>query len=131
MMKHRVSIAWMAAVVLVATSGCGSNPAASGLTSSMEEATLKGMVRVNGKAVNNGTVSFRTAHINRPNSPTKNVDIGKDGTYSVTTVVGENYVEVTCKELNTKQTKKFLGSEQLIMVKSGENDVDIELPPKK
>jgi hypothetical protein len=131
MMKHRVSIAWMAAVVLVAISGCGSNPAASGLTSSMEEATLKGMVRVNGKAVNNGTVSFRTAHINRPNSPTKNVDIGKDGTYSVTTVVGENYVEVTCKELNTKQTKKFLGLEQLIMVKSGENDIDIELPPKK
>ena len=115
----------------VATIGCSSNPAASALTSSMEEATLKGTVRVNGKPVNNGTLSFRTAHVNRPNSPTKNVNINKDGPYSVTTVVGENYVEVTCKELNTPQTKKFRGAEQLIMVQSGENTVDIEVPPKK
>jgi hypothetical protein len=130
-MKYQVSIAGVIVIFLAAISGCDSNPAASGLTSSMEEATLKGTVRVNGKAVNNGTVSFRTAHINRPSSPTKSVDINKDGSYSVTTVVGENYVEVTCKELNTKQTKKFLGLEQLIMVKSGENNVDIEVPPKK
>jgi hypothetical protein len=117
--------------LLIAASGCSSNPAASALTSSMEQATLKGTVRVNGKPVNNGTLSFRTAHINRPNSPTKNADINKDGTYSVTTVVGENYIEVTCKEMNTPQAKRFRGLEQLIMVKSGENNVDIEIPPKK
>jgi len=130
-MRHRVSIAWTATVLLVATSGCSSNPAASSLTSSMEEATLKGTVRVNGKPVNNGTLSFRTAHINRPNSPTKPTTINPDGTYSVTTIVGENYVEVTCKEMNTPKTKRFRGTEQLIMVQSGENSVDIEIPPKK
>jgi hypothetical protein len=97
----------------------------------MEEATLKGTVRVNGKLVNNGSISFRTAHIKRPNSPTKSTTINPDGTYSVTTVVGENYVEVTCKEMSTPQAKKFRGSEQLIMVNSGENSVDIEIPPKK
>jgi hypothetical protein len=121
----------MAAILLVAAAGCSSNPAASALTSSMEEATLHGTVRVNGKPVNNGTLSFRTAHINRPKSPTKSVEIGKDGSYSVTTVVGENQVEVTCKELNAKDTKKFRGTEQLIMVQSGDNAVDIEIPPKK
>jgi hypothetical protein len=130
-MISRVSIAWTVAVLLVASGGCNSNPAASALTSSMEEATLHGTVRVNGKAVNNGTVSFRTAHINRPNSPTKSVEIHKDGSYTVATVVGENYVEVTCKELNSKQTRRFLGTEQLIMVKSGDNAVDIEIPPRK
>ena len=130
-MISRVSIAWTATVLLVATGGCNSNPAASALTSSMEEAMLHGTVRVNGKPVNNGALSFRTAHINRPKSPTKTVEINKDGSYSVTTVVGENYVEVTCKELNSKQTRRFLGTEQLIMVKSGDNAVDIEIPPRK
>jgi hypothetical protein len=130
-MISRISIAWTAAVLLVATGGCNSNPAASALTSSMEEATLHGTVRVDGKPVNNGTLSFRTAHINRPNSPTKNAQINKDGSYSVTTVVGENYVEVECKEMNTKQAKRFRGTEQLIMVKSGDNTVDIEIPPKR
>ena len=130
-MISRVSIACTAAVLLVAAVGCNSNPAASALTSSMEEATLHGTVRVNGKAVNNGTLSFRTAHINRPNSPTKNVSINKDGSYSATTVVGENYVEITCKELNAKATKKFRGTEQLIMVQSGDNAVNIEIPPRK
>jgi hypothetical protein len=130
-MIRRVSIACTAAILLVAVAGCSSNPAASALTSSMEEATLHGTVRVNGKPVNNGTVSFRTAHINRPNSPTKNVTINKDGSYLVTTVIGENYVEVTCKELNAKDTKKFRGNEQLIMVQSGDNTVDIEIPPRK
>lgn len=130
-MISRISIAGMAAILLVAAVGCSSNPAASALTSSMEEATLHGTVRVKGKAVNNGTLSFRTAHVNRPNSPTKSVNINKDGSYSVTTVVGENYVEVTCKELNVKDAKKFRGTEQLIMVQSGDNAADIEVPPRK
>jgi hypothetical protein len=130
-MNRCASIVWTAALLVTMASGCGSNPAASSLTSSMEEATLKGTVRVSGKPVNNGTVSFRTAHINRPNSPTKTVEINKNGSYSVQTVVGENYVEVTCKELNTAEVKKFRGQEQLIMVKSGDNTVDLEIPPKK
>jgi len=130
-MRHVVSIVSTATILVAAINGCSSNPAASALTSSVEEATLKGTVRVNGKLVDNGTLSFRTAHINRPNSPTKNANINKDGTYSVTTVVGENYVEVACKEMNTREAKRFRGQEQLIMVKSGENAVDIEIPPKK
>jgi hypothetical protein len=118
------------ALLLVAV-GCDSYPDAPPLTTSMEEATLKGVVRVNGKPVDNGTISFRTAHIRRPNSPTKHVDIGKDGSYSVKTVIGENYVEVETKELTKPAMRRYRNQEQLIMVQSGDSTVDISIPATK
>jgi hypothetical protein len=130
-MNRRVAIACTVAILLVSAVGCGSNPAASGLGSSMEEAMVHGTVRVNGKPVNNGMVRFRTAPGNQPNPETRTGDIRPNGSYSVKAVIGENYVEVTCKELNTKQNRKSVENKQLIMVKSGDNAVDIEIPPKK
>jgi hypothetical protein len=119
------------ALLGLAAIGCDAYPDAPPLTTSMEEAGLKGTVRVNGKPVDNGTVTFRTAHIRRPNSPTKVVDIGKDGSYSVKTVIGENYVEVACKELRKAAMRRHLGQEQMLMVESGDNTVDVNVPPAK
>jgi hypothetical protein len=94
----------------------------------MEEATVKGTVRVRGKPVTNGRVSFRTSNINRPTAPTKEAEIQKDGTYAIKTLVGANFVEVSCKEILTPRNRDLVENEQMVTIRSGENTLDIDLP---
>ncbi|MHC5542770.1 hypothetical protein ACYOEI_31480 [Singulisphaera rosea] len=98
------------------------------ISGSTTEVNLKGTVRVRGKAVTNGIVSFRTANINRPNAPLNEAPIGKDGTYSIKTLEGENFVEVSCKELFTAKNRILAENEQMIIIKPGESTLDIDIP---
>jgi hypothetical protein len=107
--------------------GCSDAPRVSG---SLEEATVQGMVRVRGKPVTNGRVTFRSSNINRPTAPTKEAEITKDGHYSITTLVGENFVEVTCKELFEAKNRPMIENEQMVKIQSGENTLNIDLPPQ-
>ncbi len=111
---------------LWATAGCSDAPAVSG---SLEESTVKGVVRVQGKPVKGGMVTFRPSNVNRPDAPVKEGPIGPDGTYSVSTLVGQNFVEVSCKELLTPRNRPFLENEQLVEVPSGGTVLDIDIPP--
>ncbi len=111
--------------------GCGPNSDAPRLETSTEEATVKGTVRVNGKAVTNGSMTFRAGHVRRQNVPNRDTTIGKDGTYTIKTMIGENYVAVDCKELRDPKLRQFRDDEQLVIVKSGENTIDLDFPPKK
>jgi hypothetical protein len=96
----------------------------------MEEVTLKGTVRVRGKPVNNGRVTFRTSNVNRPTAPTKEAEIGKDGTYTIATLVGLNFIEVTCKETLGAKNRDLMENEQPINIKSGQTTLDINIPPE-
>jgi hypothetical protein len=107
--------------------GCTDAPRVSG---SMEEATVKGVVRVRGKPVTNGRVTFRSSNINRPKAQTREAEIGKDGHYTVTTLVGENFVDVACKELFEAKNRQMIENEQMVKIQSGENTLDIDLPPQ-
>jgi hypothetical protein len=107
--------------------GCSEAPRVSG---SMEEATVQGMVRVRGKPVTNGRVTFRSSNINRPTAQTKEAEIGADGRYSITTLVGENFVEVTCKELFAAKNRPMIENEQMVQFHSGQNTFNIDLPPQ-
>ena len=98
---------WFTLIVLAAVSGC-SNPDAPKVTGSQEEATVTGIVRVRGKPVNNGSISFKTANINLPQVPMREVPIGTDGRYTVKTLIGDHIVSVTCKELNDPKNRRFL-----------------------
>jgi hypothetical protein len=129
MTRQRAAV-WSALALLIASSGCHSYPGAPDVSGSMEEATVKGTVRVRGQPVNNGTVTFRTANVRRPTAPWHEAPIGKDGTYTVQTLVGENYIEVSCKELNTPQNRQLLDNERMVKIQSGENTLDIDLPPQ-
>ena len=42
--------------------------------------------------------TFRCSNVNRPKPETKEAPIGKDGSSTVKTLVGQNFVEVCCKE---------------------------------
>lgn len=105
--------------------GCG-GPSVSG---SSEEATVSGVIRLHGKPVDNGVVTFNVANINRPSARPREAPIGKDGAYTATTLVGENNVEVTCKQLRTAKYARYAEVEHFIKVKPGANAFDIEIPP--
>jgi hypothetical protein len=92
-MARRHAVRWVALALWMVGGGCG-NPFGPAFSSSMEEATVKGIVRVRGKPVTNGQITFRPANVNRRNAPTQNAPIGKDGSYTVKTLVGENSVIV-------------------------------------
>ena len=118
-----------AALLLLASAGCDPHYGAPPVSSSLEEATVKGTVRVQGKPVTNGRILFRCANIRRPTAKARDVPIAKDGTYTVTTLVGDNIVAISCKELHTKQNRPYLENEKTVIVESGENTLDFDIPP--
>jgi hypothetical protein len=120
----------LAVTVLVACGGCG-NPDAPRVSGSLEKAVVKGTVSVRGKRVTNGEVSFRAANINRPAVPAVNARIGKDGTFTAEPLIGENNVEVSCKELATRKNMVLMDNEQPVKIKPGEQTLDIEIPSKE
>jgi hypothetical protein len=126
-MARRHAVGWLALALWMAAGAC-SNP----FSGSMEEGTVKGIVRVRGKPVTNGQITFRASNINRRNAPAKNAPIGTDGSYTVKTLVGENSVVVVCKELFTRKNQMLMDLEdgQLVKIQAGENTLDIDLPPK-
>jgi hypothetical protein len=120
---------WLTLVVLAAVSGCG-NPDAPKVTGSLEEATVTGIVRVRGKPVTNGRIGFKAANINRPNVALREVEIAKDGRFTIKALVGDNSVDVICKELGTAKNRRLIENEQTIRVRSGENSIDVDIPRK-
>lgn len=124
-MTRRCAIGWASLVLVALSCGCSEAPPISG---SMDEVTIKGIVRVRGKPVNNGIVSFRCANVNRPGVPLKEAKIGSDGTYTVATLVGENFVEVSCKELFTPKNRVLVENEQMIKISPGQEALDIDIP---
>ncbi len=109
--------------LVVGLSGCGGSPGISSTT----EATVKGVVKLDGQPATEGEVSFDPSNENRQASA-KVVPIGKDGTYSVTTLVGPNTVKVG-KSLGEKYpilTRRHKN----ISVEQGENTADLDFETK-
>jgi len=105
--------------------GCGSG--APYAESSKTEATVTGRVTSQGKPVTKGQVIFDPANINRPTETARMAEIGKDGTYEVTTLIGENRVTVAIPA----RPKKKVGTphvQKVCNVQSGSNSFDIEAP---
>ena len=119
---------WMAIALVIACAGCDSFGVPP-VSSSHEETVVRGTVRVRGQPVNNGSVVFNAANIRRSDVPLRSASINKDGTYTVTTLVGENTIQVSCKELMTAKNHMFAENEFFLMAKSGENRFDIDIPP--
>jgi hypothetical protein len=129
-MMRRHAAGWLTlAIWSVGACGCGS-PYTANATGSLEEVTLKGTIRVRGKPVTNGVVSFRSSNVKRPTAQTKEVPISKDGTYTVTTLVGQNFVEVSCKETLGPKNRDLIENEQMIKIESGQSALDITIPPQ-
>jgi hypothetical protein len=114
------------AVVLITTlAGCASGEAPGETT--LDEAQVKGTVKVRGKPLDGGTLHFNPSNAKRVVGA-RDTTIAKDGSFTVKTLVGQNVVTVTPK----KRTKASYGleyEEKTVEVKSGENSIDIEFIP--
>jgi hypothetical protein len=74
--------------------GCGSPST----TSSTAEATVHGTVKLKGKLLTSGKVFFNPSNVNRKDVAAVTAEIGKDGTYTIKTLVGRNVVSVSAPE---------------------------------
>lgn len=120
------SVVLTAAVVLVGSWGCSGDGPPS-VSTSTDEATVKGTVTVRGKRLARGTVTFNPSNHLRKDAASRTADIAKDGTYSITTLVGGNVVSVQAPEV--KKVPGLEYEELSYDVQAGENTFDIVLPP--
>lgn len=113
------------ATVFVAVWGCGD--ATPSTDTSSTPATVSGTITIKGKPATQGKVTFNPANVNRKTVPAATVDIGKDGSYKVSTLTGENTVTVDTPELRKNSSE--LGNGMLsFKAAAGENTFNIEIP---
>jgi len=127
--KHSIRPARFSPAILttlaLVVGGCGEGPPQS--SSSTEEATIKGTVTVKGKKATQGKVFFDPSNKARPTETARVAEIGKDGSYSAKSLVGENVVRF---DIPGMEKDRDLGSIELTFeVKPGENEYPIEIPP--
>jgi hypothetical protein len=109
-------------VTLIATPGCGDGKPS--VDTSLNEATVTGVVSVKGKPATGGKINFNPSNSGRI-VPTRSADIGPDGSYTITTYTGDNQVTFS-GEVAIKNPGIGLMREYAI-VKPGENKIDYDL----
>lgn len=109
--------------LLLTAPGCSEKPA---VTTSTTEAEVAGSVTVKGKVVTSGKVIFDPSNYQR-NVPARTAEIQKDGTYKITTLLGQNQIRI---ESPAVQADRELNDSSLFYdVKASGNQYDIVLPP--
>jgi hypothetical protein len=105
--------------------GCGDGTPA--VDTATTEATVKGIVAIRGKPVTQGTISFDPSNVKRKFEPVRSAPIGKDGSYTVKTLVGGNQVTFSGPAFDKdRQLQDVLLP---FDVQAGENTFNVELPP--
>jgi hypothetical protein len=115
----------LAAACRLAAGGCGQGtPHAE---SSLTEATVTGRVTSGGKPISEGRVIFDPANVRRSTVVARTATIGPDGTYKITTLVGENRVTVAIPARRPRAGAPYV--QQIYDVHAGqENTLDIAVP---
>jgi hypothetical protein len=118
-----------AAVLLLIALAAGCDSGTPAVEGSLEEATVKGTVKVRGKPLDGGEVVFNPSNPKRI-VPARVAPIGKDGSYTVKALVGLNVVTaMPPKAKNKTQGRATFGleyDEKSVTVNSGENTVDLD-----
>ncbi len=106
----------------IATAGCGDGKP--WVDTSLNEATVSGIVSVKGKPADGGTILFNASNSGRI-VPARTAKIGPDGSYTVKTYTGVNQVsfdgEVTAKNRGVGLLK------EAVDVAPGENKANFDL----
>jgi hypothetical protein len=126
MTRAKQRIVGLAAVVLIPGWGCSGGGATPSVSSATEEATVTGVVTVNGQPPAHGEITFDPTNINRPTASPRSVKVDTDGKYSVKTLVGENSVTVHGPTID--KDPGLSTNSRIVDVKPGTNSVPIELP---
>jgi hypothetical protein len=122
MVQSRRSAGLLALFGLVILQGCGDGKP--WVDTSLNEATVSGVVSVKGTPATGGTINFNPSNSGRI-VPTRNAEIGPDGSYTIKTFTGDNRVtfggEVASKNMGVGLIKESAS------VDSGENHIDFDL----
>jgi hypothetical protein len=116
-------------LVLIAAGGFSLQGCSSGVPyaeASLAEATVTGRVMSNGAPVTKGQVIFDPANLNRLREAARTAQIRPDGTYEVTTLIGENRVTVAVPGMRRPKGAPYL--HQICKVQRGPNTFDITVP---
>jgi hypothetical protein len=115
----------MTAAMLGIFVGCEGAPA---VDTSTTEATVKGVVKVGGVPATEGEIVFDPANYKRKDVAARSAPIGKDGTYTIKTLTGENQVKLGG---SIARKKPILSRVQHAYdVHPGENTFDFETSEK-
>jgi len=128
MLTSRFAAIAFTSATLVALAGCGEG--APPVSSSTAEATVHGTVTYKGKPVTEGEIRFDPTNVQRRNAPIVTAPIGKDGTYSVKTLVGENSVSFILPAL-TKSDPSLAYATLQYTAPGGDSTYDVQLPPNQ
>lgn len=121
---------WRHQLMIAACGGLGfwsGGCTSSTTTSSTAEATVHGTVKLKGKLVTSGTIFFNPANINRKEVAAVTAPIGKDGTYTIKTLVGSNKVSVSTPATIKDPILQYNMIQH--RVTAGDNTFDIEVTP--
>jgi ABC-type phosphate transport system ATPase subunit len=117
------------AASLIALIGCSGDGAPTNTpdgTSSMTKAQVKGKVTVEGKPLTDGEINFNAANVNRRTVGMVTEKIKPDGTFEVSTLVGNNVISLSGPTVS--KTPKLQYFSKSYDVKEGSNDLDIAVP---
>lgn len=119
--EWRARLAALALLPLLAAPACGRRLASEQPPSTIE-ATVKGRVTFEGKAITEGKVVF--VPVGAGATP-REAAIGKDGTYAAKTLTGTNTVKLEgVAAIKSPKLRDFLSACE---VKEGENSFDVEI----
>ena len=116
----RVVAGLVAAGAFSAVGGCEGSPPS--VDSSTAEATVKGVVKVDGAPATEGEILFDASNYKRPDAAPRSAPIGKDGTYTIKTLTGENIVRLGGALTKKKNALQY--TKRPVNVTSGENTFD-------
>src|SRR5262245_51604955 len=123
-MGRRLATVFASAALMTAV-GCGGGQTTGERTAPKTEATVTGMITIKGKAATKGRVTIEPLGPNGIPTGSKVADVGKDGTYTVTTTPGSNDVTVS----STGDAAADSGYNKTnIDVKPGSNTLNLDLP---
>ena len=121
----RASIYLVASTALITLSGCEAPPPAA--ATSNTEVTVKGVVKVDATLASDGDVVFDPSNYQRQGVPRK-APIGKDGSYSIKTLVGQNTIKLGGELARKYQNLQH--KQQVYEVQNGDNTHDLEFSSK-
>lgn len=115
----------LALAALLALGGCGGSGAPAA-TSSKEPAKVTGKVSQKGKPLAKIEVKFNPANVNRKEAPMVSATTGADGSYEITSLVGDN--TVTLGGAAMAKNPKAVYFSKTVDLKPGDNTVDLDVP---
>ena len=118
------SVGLVACLVVVACWGCGGGGTPS-VSSSTEEADVKGSVTIKGKTATGGEIQFDPSNINRRDAKIYTAPIGKDGSYT-----SHDAGRRECgpgPEAADDRDPSLMDNQVNVDIKSGENTIPIDV----